>query len=299
MRRSGVSTELPPTEAIGVRSAGLDLLSTPRLVELLIAEQREAVEAAMARTGIISEAVDEIAARLERGGVLHYVGAGTSGRLAMLDAAEMPPTFGTSPELVRAHVAGGTPALTRSIEGAEDDAAAGDAAIRESVSLNDAVVGISASGGAAFVVAAIECARSLGAYTVALTGSEHSMLARAANLAIVLATGPEVLSGSTRMKAGTAQKIVLNAISTAVMVRIGRVYDNLMVDLVASNAKLRARAVRIVRAIAEVDEPRALELLAATGGHVKLAIVMARQGVDAARARALLERTNGSLRALL
>ncbi|MGB8909471.1 MAG: N-acetylmuramic acid 6-phosphate etherase [Candidatus Cybelea sp.] len=294
-----MSSELPPTEEISVRSAGLDLLSTPRLVELLIGEQRDAVEAAMARTDAIGEAVDEIAARLERGGVLHYVGAGTSGRLAMLDAAEMPPTFGTAPELVRAHVAGGTPALTRSIEGAEDDAAAGDEAMRGGVSSSDAVVGISASGSAAFVVAAIERARSFGAFTVALTGSQHSALARAANLAIVLATGAEALSGSTRMKAGTAQKIVLNAISTAVMVRMGRVYDNLMVDLVASNAKLRARAVRIVRAIAEVEEPAALELLAAAGGHVKLAIVMARRGVNAAQARALLERTNGSLRTLL
>jgi N-acetylmuramic acid 6-phosphate etherase len=294
-----MSSELSPTEAVSARSVGLDLLSTPLLVELLIAEQRDAVDAAMAHARVIGEAVDEIAARLGRGGILHYVGAGTSGRLAMLDAAEMPPTFGTSPELVRAHVAGGTPALTRSIEGAEDDAAAGDAAMRESVSSNDAVVGISASGGAAFVVAAIERARSLGAYTVTITGSQHSALARAAKTAIVLATGAEALAGSTRMKAGTAQKIVLNAISTAVMVRLGRVYDNLMVDLVASNAKLRARAVRLVRAIAEVDEPRALELLAAGGGHVKVAIVMARRDVDAAQARALLDRANGSLRALL
>jgi N-acetylmuramic acid 6-phosphate etherase len=299
MHRRGVSSEFPPTEAISARSAGLDLLSTPRLVELLIAEQREAVDAAMACKAAIGDAVDEIAARLERGGVLHYVGAGTSGRLAMLDAAEMPPTFGTPPELVRAHLAGGTPALTRSIEGAEDDAAAGDAATRESVSSRDAVVGISASGGAAFVVAAIERARALGAYTVALTGSQHSALARAANAAIVLETGAEALTGSTRMKAGTAQKIVLNAISTAVMVRIGRVYDNLMVDLVASNLKLRGRAVRMVRAIAGVDEPRALELLADAGGHVKTAIVMARRDVDAAQARALLDQANGSLRALL
>ena len=299
MHRRGVSSELPPTEAISARSAGLDLLSTPRLVELLIAEQREAVDAAMARKA-------RSAKRSTRSRRVSSVGAPSttsaparSGRLAMLDAAEMPPTFGTPPELVRAHLAGGTPALTRSIEGAEDDAAAGDAATRESVSSRDAVVGISASGGAAFVVAAIERARALGAYTVALTGSQHSALARAANAAIVLETGAEALSGSTRMKAGTAQKIVLNAISTAVMVRIGRVYDNLMVDLVASNAKLRGRAVRMVRAIADVDEPRALELLADAGGHVKMAIVMARRDVDAAQARALLDRANGSLRALL
>jgi N-acetylmuramic acid 6-phosphate etherase len=299
MQHGGMSSELPPTEAASPRSGGLDLLSTPQLVELLVGEQRDAVEAAMACKNEISEAVDEIAARLARGGTLHYVGAGTSGRLAMLDAAEMPPTFGTPPELVRAHVAGGASALMRSVEGAEDDGAAGEAEMRESLTSNDAVVGISASGGAAFVVAAIECARSLGAYTVALTGSRHSELARAANAAIVLATGAEILTGSTRLKAGTAQKIVLNAISTAVMVRMGRVYDNLMVDLVASNAKLRARAIRLVRAIAEVDEPRARELLVAAGGHVKVAIVMDRRGVDAVAARALLDGVNGSLRALL
>jgi N-acetylmuramic acid 6-phosphate etherase len=299
MRGGCVNSDLPLTEAASVRSAGLDLLSTPLLVELLIAEHREAVEAVLIRKREIGEAVDEIAGRLARGGVLHYVGAGTSGRLATLDAAEMPPTFGTPAELVVAHVAGGAQALARSVEGAEDDAAAGAAEMRESVNPKDAVIGISASGGAAFVTAALECARALGAYTVALTGVEASALARVAQTTIVLVTGAEALAGSTRMKAGTAQKIALNTISTAVMVRLGKVYDNLMVDLIASNAKLRNRALRLVRAIAEVDEARARELLAAADGRVKVAVVMQRQGIDAAQARVLLDRHGGSLRALL
>jgi N-acetylmuramic acid 6-phosphate etherase len=294
-----VSYELPPTEAPNARSAGLDLLSTPALVELLIAEQRDAVEAVLAQKEPIAQAVEQIVERLARGGRLHYVGAGSSGRIAFLDAAEMPPTFGTQPELVRAHVAGGPAALARAVEGAEDDGAAGDASMREAVAADDAVIGISASGGAAFVVAAIERARACGAYTLALTSVETSPLARAAQTAIAFDTGAEVLTGSTRMKAGTAQKIALNAISTAVMVRLRKVYDNSMVDLVATNAKLRRRALRLVRELANVGEQRARELLDAASGRVKVAIVMERRGLDAADAQALLERFGGSLRALI
>jgi N-acetylmuramic acid 6-phosphate etherase len=292
-----VSSQPPPTEDANARSAGLDLLATRPLVELLVGEQRDAVEAVRKQAGVLARAVDEIAARLAGGGALHYVGAGSSGRIAALDAAEMPPTFGTSPDLVRAHVAGGAAALQRSIEGAEDDAAAGAAAMQTGA--GDAVVGISASGGAAFVVAAIERARSSGAYTLALTSVPDSALARAAADTIVLDTGPEALAGSTRLKAGTAQKVALNAISTAVMVRLGRVHDNLMVDLVAGNAKLRARGLRLVRAIAGVGDERARELLAAASGSVKVAIVMASRDVDAREARALLERHGGLLRPLL
>jgi N-acetylmuramic acid 6-phosphate etherase len=294
-----MSSELPSTEAANERSAGLDRLNTPMLVELLVAEQRFAVEAVLACIDVIAVVVDEIASRIIRGGRVHYVGAGSSGRVAMLDAAEMPPTFGTPPDLIRAHVAGGVAALATSIEGAEDEAAAGDVAMRDGVTAADAVVGISASGGAAFVVAAIERARALGAYTVALTGVAGSPLARAAEAAIVLATGAEVLTGSTRMKAGTAQKIALNAISTAMMVRLGKVHDNLMVDLVAANEKLRRRALRMVSAVGGVSGARARELLAAANGRVKVAIVMERCGVDATQAEALLERNAGSLRALL
>lgn len=290
---------IPPTEGRNARGVGMDLLSAPALVELLIAEQRNAVDAALEATDSIARAVDAIAQRLDRGGTLHYVGAGSSGRIAVLDAAEMPPTFGTPRELVRAHLAGGTGALERAIEGAEDDAEAGDAAMRANVQAVDAVVGISASGGAAFVVSAIERAREIGAYTVALTSVAGSPLARSAENPIVTPTGSELLTGSTRLKAGTAQKIVLNAISTAVMVRLGKVYDNLMVDVVASNRKLHARALRLVQEIAGVDEAHARDLLERAGGRVKLAAVMQRNGLDAAGAQALLDRHGGVLRALV
>jgi N-acetylmuramic acid 6-phosphate etherase len=294
-----MSSSLPPTEHGNPRSAGLDFLDTPALVALLVDEQLAAVEAVRSQALALSEVVDAIARRLRDGGRLHYVGAGTSGRLGALDAAEMPPTFGTDPQLVRAHVAGGSDALVRAVEGAEDDGDAGEAAMRAHVEPGDCVIGISASGGAAFVVRAIERARADGAYTVGLVNAAGSPLARAADVAIVLETGPEVLTGSTRLKAGTSQKIALNAISTGVMVRLGKVYDNLMVDVVATNRKLKDRAIRLVRTLTGVDEARAGELLDATGGRVKAAVVMARHDVDARRAGELLDEHAGSLRALL
>ncbi|HET6275914.1 MAG TPA: N-acetylmuramic acid 6-phosphate etherase [Candidatus Cybelea sp.] len=292
-------SELAPTERANPRSTGLDRLRSPALVELLVAEQSDAVAAVRAQVEQIAGAVDAIAARLARGGTLHYVGAGSSGRIAMLDAAEMPPTFGTPPALVRAHLAGGGDAMARSVEGAEDDGEAGAAAIRRCVTPDDAVIGISASGGAAFVVHAIEAARSIGAYTLAITSVVGSRLAVAAEAAIVLDTGPEALTGSTRLKAATAQKIALNAISTAVMVRLGKVHDNLMVDLVASNEKLRSRALRLVCELADVTEKRAGELLDAASGRVKVAIVMERRHLDAAQALEQLATNGGSLRELL
>ncbi len=294
-----MSERVPPTEGEHPRSAGLDLLSTPELVELLAGDQRAAADAVLAQSVPLALAVDAIADRLARGGRLHYVGAGSSGRIAMLDASEMPPTFGTEPELVCAHIAGGPAALLAAVEGAEDDAAAGAATADAYVRAADAVVGISASGTAAFVVAALERARAGGAYAIALTADAHSPLARAAERVIVIPTGAEVLAGSTRLKAGTAQKIALNAISTAVMVRLGKVYGNLMVDLAGNNRKLRERARRLVVRLAGVDERGAQELLERAGGGVKVAVVMERHGVDASDARALLERAGGSLRGLL
>jgi N-acetylmuramic acid 6-phosphate etherase len=297
--RAGVNEHLPPTEAANARSVGLDRLPTLELVELLVAEQRHAADAVLARSDSIARAVEEIVKRLSTGGVVHYVGAGSSGRIATLDAAEMPPTFGTAPAQVHAHLAGGPAALERSIEGAEDDGAAGDAAMDACVKEGDVVVGISASGAASFVVAAIERASIMGAYTIGLTSVAGSPLALAATNAIVLETGAEALAGSTRMKAGTAQKIALNAISTAVMVRLGKVHDNLMVDVVASNAKLRRRALRLVRDIAGVGDERAQELLDAAAGSVKVAIVMEWRALGASHARTLLDENGGSLRALL
>lgn len=290
---------LPPTEGKHPRAAALDALETQALVETIVGDQRTVVEAVLAQAGAIARAVDAIAARLENGGRLHYVGAGSSGRIATLDAAEMPPTFGTPAKLVQAHLAGGESALVNAIEGAEDDAGAGEQMAREGFDSGDAVVGISASGGAAFVVAAIERARTAGALTVALTSVANSALARAAELCIAVETGPEVLAGSTRLKAGTAQKVALNALSTALMVRRGKVHKNLMVNVVASNRKLRARALRLVRELASVGEERARELLDAAGGSAKVAIVMQGRGVGATEARTLLEQSGGVLRKLI
>ena len=290
---------LPVTESVNEATHGLDTLATDALVALLAREQAIAADVVARATPSIALAVDAIVERLRAGGTLHYVGAGTSGRLAMLDAAECPPTFGTPPSLVVAHVAGGEPALVRAVEGAEDDAEAAIVEMRATVRAEDAVVGISASGGAPFVVAALREARLIGARAIALTSVAASALARAADLSIVVETGPEALAGSTRLKAGTAQKLVLNAISTATMVRMGRVYDNLMVDVVATNAKLQARAMRLVSSIAEVDATRARSLRADAAGYVKVASAMQRRGGDAAEARALLEAAGGFLRPVI
>ena len=293
-----LNDELAETEGVDESTAGLDGLETPALVELLVEGQRGAVAAVLAQRDAIAAVVEEIARRLAHGGRLHYVGAGTSGRLAALDAAEMPPTFGTEPELVQAHIAGGVSALVRAIEGAEDDAIAGEAAAR-AFEPGDAVIGLSASGEAAYVVAAIATARARGAFTTAIVNGEPSALAAAAERTILLRTGAEALAGSTRLRAGTAQKIALNAISTAVMVRLGKIYDNLMVDVVATNRKLRARALRLVQAIAAVDAERAAALLDSANGSVKIAVGMSRRGVDATEAHRLLDEHSGRLRNLL
>lgn len=292
-----MSAGIPPTEGRMPASAGLDLLETHDLVELLVRDQSEAVAAVRAQAVTLTRVVGAIVDRVKRGGRVHYVGAGTSGRLGVLDASEMPPTFGTPAALVCAHIAGGDRALREAVEGAEDDRNAGVQEMHEHVVPDDVVLGISASGGARYVVAALERARAIGALTVAITSSDASALVAAADLAIVLPTGAEVLSGSTRLKAGTAQKIALNTLSTAVMVRLGKVHDNLMVDVVASNEKLRGRAERLVCELTGADEARVGVALDAAQGSVKVAAVMIARGVDARRARALLQ--SETLRSLL
>jgi N-acetylmuramic acid 6-phosphate etherase len=291
--------KLPPTEGEHPESGELDVLPTAQLVELLASDHRNAVDAVLAQSETIATVVDVIVQRLAHGGRLHYVGAGSSGRIATLDASEMPPTFGTPPDLVNAHMAGGEPALRGPVEGAEDDAAAGDAAMRDGIDDGDAVIGVSASGSAPYVVAAIERASAIGAYTVALTAVADSPLAGAAAIAIAIPTGAEVLSGSTRLKAATAAKIALNTISTAVMVRLGKVHGNLMVDVVAANEKLRARALRLVQRLANVDEDRAADLLRLAHGRVKVAVVMQRCDADPLQAESLLIARDGRLRSLL
>jgi N-acetylmuramic acid 6-phosphate etherase len=288
---------LPPTEGRQAESSGLDLLETQELVDLLVRDQAQAAAAVRTQTSTLARAVEGIVARLRAGGRLHYVGSGTSGRLAVLDASEMPPTFGTPPDLVCAHIAGGDSALRTAIEGAEDDARAGAAAMKGHVAPGDAVAGISASGGARYVVAALEHARAIGALTVAITSSDASALVAAAELAIVLPTGAEALSGSTRLKAGTAQKITLNTLSTAIMVRLGKVHDNLMIDVVATNDKLRGRAERLVRDLTGAGDVRVRAALDAADGSVKVAVVMIARDTDAAQARTLLQ--SESLRSLL
>lgn len=294
-----MSEHLPQTETINPRTSGLDEMPVADLTRILASEQRAAVDAVVSVSDLIAIAVTEVSSRLRAGGRLHYVGAGTSGRLGFLDASEMPPTFGTDPSLVCGHIAGGVGALTHAVEGAEDDAEAGEREMRDHVQSGDAVVGISASGGAPFVLGALRAARSAGAWTLGVANSAGAPLVQACDLGIVLSTGPEPLTGSTRLKAGTSQKVLLNTLSTAVMVRLGKVHDNLMVDVVATNNKLRKRALRLVMHLASVSEHRAAELLSQSDGSVKVAAVMHHKSVDAASARALLQAHGGSLRASL
>jgi N-acetylmuramic acid 6-phosphate etherase len=288
---------VPVTERVNLRTQGLDRHTTFDLVALLAREQRAAFEAVQGQSELLAQAVDEIAARLRRGGRLHYVGAGSSGRLGVLDASEMPPTFGTPPSLVCAHIAGGAAALTTAIEGAEDDFEAGAGELRGHVLRGDAVVGLSASGAAPYVLGALETSRAAGAWTLGIAGVAGSPLLMHADLGIVLETGPEPLTGSTRLLAGTAQKIALNTISTATMVRLGKVYGNLMVDMVATNAKLRKRALRLVMQLVPADAAAAEALLRDGGGAVKTAVVMGRCGVGADEAVERLKAAGGSLAA--
>lgn len=291
------SPTLPPTELPNPRTEGLDRLSTREMLERINDEDATVAAAVRSQLPQIAGAVDLIADRLRAGGRLIYVGAGTSGRLGCLDAAECLPTFGVLPEQVFGIIAGGERALLRAVEGTEDDAEAGARAIDEAeVNENDVVTGISASGGAPYVRAALDRARARGAATVAVANVPDPPIARAADIAIVPVTGPEVLTGSTRLKAGTAQKMVLNLLTTGAMIRAGKTYGNRMVDVQATNAKLRARARRLVREIGGVANDNAAgQLLDAAGGTVKTAIVMARRAVGREDAESLLREAAGFL----
>ena len=286
-------TKLPPTEALDPATVAIDRLDDVALARTLVEAHRVAVDAALAASEEIARATALVAEAIESGGRVVLVGAGTSGRLAVLDASELPPTFGIDPALVEARIAGGDAALRRAVEGAEDDAEAGARAVAD-LGPNDVVIGISASGGAPFVRAAVRAARERGARTVGIVNAPSGALARDADVGIVAATGAEPIQGSTRMRAGTAQKIVLNAISTGAMIRLGKTYGNRMVDVVATNAKLRARSERLVRDLAGADAD-ARALLDAAGGSVKTAVVMARRDVDCAQAERLLRAAHGRL----
>jgi N-acetylmuramic acid 6-phosphate etherase len=278
----------------------MDSLPTLDILRL-INDEDALVAAAVARQMVqIATVVDGAVAALSSGGRLIYVGAGTSGRLGVLDAAECIPTFGLEPGRVLAILAGGPAAMTASIEAAEDDAEAGGRSMVEhGVGHSDLVLGIASSGRTPFVVGALRQARLLGAATAALVGNPDGPVAAAATVVIAVNTGAEVLAGSTRMKAGTAQKLVLNMISTAAMVRLGRTYGNLMVDLRPTNEKLRARACRIVAAAAETSEDTAARALAEADGEVKTAIVILKTLESPTQARLRLAKAQGVLRRAL
>jgi N-acetylmuramic acid 6-phosphate etherase len=285
-----------PTEARNPASEHLDELPTADMLALIHAADREAVDAVHQELPSIAASVDAIAARIESGGRLFYIGAGTSGRLGVLDASECPPTFNIPPEMVQGIIAGGDYALRRSIEQAEDDPKQGASDLeRVRLSAKDAVVGIAASGRTPYVLGAVEYARNLGALTIGLSCVPGSALSTAAELAITPATGPEIITGSTRMKAGTSTKLVLNMLSTGVMVRLGYVYGNLMVNVQPTNTKLTDRAARIVAAITGLDEAPAAQLLT-QAGSVKTAIVMHKLDLDRAAAQARLVTAHGRLK---
>jgi N-acetylmuramic acid 6-phosphate etherase len=289
------------TERANSRSRALDRMTPGGIVELMNREDRRAVAAVGRVRPQIAAVVKLIVAALESGGRLFFVGAGTSGRLGVLEAAECPPTFGTPPRLVQAIIAGGRGAVFRSREGAEDDGAAARRVVRGRVRRGDVVVGISASGVTPFVRAALTAARRQGAATVLVAcNAEGARGSRsAANLRVVLVTGPEVLAGSTRLKAGTATKLVLNTLTTAAMTGLGRVYGNRMVDLQPRSAKLYERALRLVADLGGVSRGRARTALKAARGRVRVAIVMARRGGNAVEASRALGAAGGSLRVAL
>jgi len=287
------------TEARNPASEQLDQLSTAEMLGVMHAADHEVFDAVGAEIPYISAAVDAIASRIPVGGRLFHIGAGTSGRLGVLDASECPPTFGVSADLVQGIMAGGDAALRTSVEGAEDDASLGASDLKAAgFSAKDSLVGIAASGRTPYVLGAIEYARSLGALTIALSCVPGSAVAAAAEIAISPVTGAEVLTGSTRLKAGTATKLVLNMLSTGVMVRTGYVYGNLMVNMQPTNAKLVDRASRIVAAIAGLDRERAGVLLG-EAGSVKTAVVMARLGLTRTSAESRLVFAGGNLRKAL
>ena len=289
------------TERRNPRTAAIDIATPLEIVDLIGAEDAGVPGTVAGARAELARAIELLEAAFRAGGRLVYVGAGTSGRLGVLDAAECPPTFGTPPDMVLAVIAGGTQALVRSIEGAEDDVNAGIAAMDDRrVGSRDVVVGIAASGTTPFVRAALGRAQALDARTVLVTSADPPPLLRdTCDVVIFVPVGPEVVTGSTRMKAGTATKLVLNTLTTGAMIRLGKTYGNLMVDLKAWNEKLVDRSQRIVMEATGLAREPAREVLAAADGQVKTAIVMARRGVEREEAERLLSASGGHLRIIV
>lgn len=288
------------TESRNPASAAIDSLSAIEIVRLINQQDAAVADAVANQAESIAAAVDVIADRMRHGGRLIYIGAGTSGRLGVLDASECPPTFSTPPELVVGLIAGGQPALTRAIEGAEDVPSKGAQDLDEAaVSDKDVVVGIATSGRTPYVVGALRHAKQKGVFTIGFSCNEECDLCPFADIMITPVVGPEVISGSTRMKAGTATKMVLNMLTTGAMVRMGKTYGNLMVDLRATNQKLGQRSRRIVSEVTGLSIKQSEVLLHRCGGEVKTAIVASQKSVKPSVARALLEQSHGHLRAAL
>ncbi|SED06974.1 MULTISPECIES: N-acetylmuramic acid 6-phosphate etherase [Streptomyces] len=288
------------TEAFRPELADIDRLPTLDIARLMNGEDTGVPAAVAARLPDIAAAIDAVAERMARGGRLIYAGAGTAGRLGVLDASECPPTFNTDPAQVVGLIAGGPGALVSSVEGAEDSAELARADLDAlKLTADDTVVGVSASGRTPYAVGAVEHARAQGALTIGLACNEHSALAAAAEHGIEVVVGPELITGSTRLKAGTAQKLVLNMVSTITMIRLGKTYGNLMVDVRASNAKLRARSRRIVALATGAGDEEIERALTESGGEVKNAILTLLADVDGPTAARLLEDSGGHLRAAL
>lgn len=288
------------TEQINPASRGIDSKSTEEILTIMNQEDHKVAPAVAAEIPRIAKAVDAIAAALERGGRLFYIGAGTSGRLGVLDASECPPTFRVPPETVQGIIAGGEAALSRATEASEDDPAMGGRdLLSRGFGAGDVLCGIAASGRTPYVLGAVAAARKLGAITIGVSCTPDSELSRAVDIPITPLPGPEILTGSTRLRAGTATKLVLNMLTTGAMIRLGYVYDNLMVNVQPTNQKLADRARRIIATAAGIAPEEAGKLLETSGGVVKTAIVMARRGVGRAEAEDLLRRANGRISAAL
>jgi N-acetylmuramic acid 6-phosphate etherase len=285
------------TEAVNPASARIDELDAAGIVAVMNAEDAEVAAAVARESAAIAHAIEIIAERFRAGGRLVYIGAGTSGRLGVLDASECPPTFGTPPEMVVGLIAGGPQALTRAVEGAEDsrELAASDLAAI-GLSARDVLVGIATSGRTPYVLGGLAHARAVGAFAIGFACNDKSELESLAELMIVPRVGPEIITGSTRLKAGTATKLVLNMLTTGAMIRIGKTYGNLMVDLRATNTKLVARTRRIVAMLTGASDEEAERLVAEADGELKTAVVAKQRGVSPAEARALLAAAGGHLR---
>ncbi|MBT2485209.1 MULTISPECIES: N-acetylmuramic acid 6-phosphate etherase [unclassified Microbacterium] len=285
------------TEASTTERGDLDLLDTIELVRRMNAEDRRVPEAVAERAPQIAAAVDGITARFRRGGRLIYIGAGTAGRIGVLDASECPPTFGTDPSMVVGLIAGGEAAIRSAVENAEDDADAAALSLRElGLTEHDTVVGISASGRTPYVTGGLLFARGRGALTVAVASNSSSAIGAASDIAIEVVTGPEFISGSTRLKSGTAQKLVVNMLTTLSMIKLGKTYRGVMVDLLATNEKLHARSLRTVSQLAGVGIDDAARALASADGSVKLALLMLATGASAEAAAPALHGADGILR---